>query len=71
MNYKEWIKTAEPITTEMLAFQLNYKCDKPECEGDDYCIHPRKAKTRKFKKEIIIQKIHNPIPVFYAICDTL
>ncbi len=53
MNYKEWIKTTEPITTEMLAFQLDYKCSKPECEGDDYCIHLRKAKTRKFKKEII------------------
>lgn len=53
MDYKEWIKTTEPITTKMLAFQGNYKCDKIECKDDDYCIHLRKAKTKKFRKEII------------------
>jgi hypothetical protein len=53
MDYKEWLNETELTANKMVTFQKSYKCNKPECEGDDYCIHLRKAKTRKFKKEII------------------
>ncbi len=52
MDYKEWINETELTVNKMIAFQKSYKCDKPECKDDDYCIHLRKAKTKRFKKEI-------------------